>query len=133
MSAETDRDDQVTQLPLNKGKKGVANTNITSSNPTDPFIGKAVAFGCNSDFGKELHKEFGKEHLDEKVGHLVGTVMRRSRGLGKYHQKQINYDVAWEFSSLGSTSIEWAKRANFRNVSTHLPCIKRSMLQLVSR
>ncbi len=102
MSAETDKDDQVTQLPLNKGKKGVANTNITSSNPTDPFVGKAVAFGCNSDFGKELRKEFGKKwvkeavcyHLDEKVRHLVGTVMQRSRGLGKYHQKQINYDVA---------------------------------------
>jgi len=94
---------------------GAATTKDTSPIPSDPFVGKPVAFTCNSEFGKILIKEFGKKwvdeavcyHLDPKVGHLVGTVMRKSRGLGRNHGKQINYDVVWEFSHLGETNVPY--------------------------
>jgi hypothetical protein len=94
---------------------GAATMKDTSPIPSDPFVGKPVAFTCNSEFGKILIKEFGKKwvdeavcyHLDPKVGHLVGTVMRKSRGLGRNHGKQINYDVVWEFSHLGETNVPY--------------------------
>ena len=34
--------------------------------------------------------------------------MRKSRGIGKNHHNQINYDVAWEFSSFGESNIPYS-------------------------
>ncbi len=81
----------------------------------DPFIGKPVAFSTNSDVVKELKKECGKRwsgeaicyHLDNKFGHVVGVVMRKSRGIGSRRgtNGESTYDVAWEFSALGETLV----------------------------
>ncbi len=97
--------------------KGISVTRAkVSSTPAYPFVGKAVAFSRNSEFAKQLINELGKKwveeavcyHLDAKVEHLVGTVMRKSRGVGKNQRNQINYDVVWEFSSLGETNVPYS-------------------------
>jgi hypothetical protein len=119
LAIESGAVDKVAKSTLSKGKKGAknkANTKVASFTSTDPFVGKVVAFGCSSEFGKKLLKEFGKKwvdyaicyHLDAKNGHLVGTVMQRSRGLGKNSMNQMNYDVVWEFSSLDETNIPYS-------------------------
>ena len=82
----------------------------------DPFIGKAMAFSSTSSLATDLKKEVGKRwspqaicyHLDSKMGHVVGTLMRKSRGIGKRKDGDINYDVAWEFSSLGETLVPYS-------------------------
>ncbi len=82
---------------------------------TDPFIGKCVAFGCNTTVGVELSSDFGKNwtsdaicyHLDQTAGHIVGSVMHKSRGIGsRTKDGGMKYDVAREFSSLGETSVD---------------------------
>jgi hypothetical protein len=89
---------------------------VATSSTVEPFLGKGVAFCCNSNFGKTLIKEFGKKwvpdavsyHLDGKAGHVVGTVMRKSRGLGKKNGNETNNDVVWEFSALGETNVPYS-------------------------
>jgi len=89
---------------------------VATNTTVDPFVGKGVAFGCNSDFRKTLIKDFGKKwvpdavcyHLDGKAGHVVGTVMRKSRGLGKRNGNETNYDVVWEFSALAETNVPYS-------------------------
>ncbi len=97
-----------------KSKRGAKTK--ASSTLADPFDGKAIAFRCNGGFGEQLFKEFRKKsveeavcyHLDAKVGHLVGTAMWKRKGIGKTHHNQINYDVVWEFSSLGETNVPYS-------------------------
>jgi hypothetical protein len=100
-----------------KLKGGTTNLALSISNTTantDPFVGKAVAFACNSPVGQELISEFGKQwtpngicyHLDPIRGQIVGTVMRRSRGIGSQTKEGFEkYDVVWEFTALGETSV----------------------------
>jgi hypothetical protein len=115
-----------TKSMLTKGKS-VAKAKA-SSTLADPFVDKAVAFRCNSEFGKQLIKEFRKKwveeavcyHLDTKVGHLVGTVMQKSRGVGKNQRYQINYDVVWEFSSLGETNVPYSHLLDGNKVAEKL-------------
>ncbi len=88
----------------------------SKANSKDAFVGKSVAFGVSSDAGKELIIEFGKKwkadaicyHLDSSNGHIVGTIVRKSRGLGKKKNDEITYDVVWEFSSLGESNVPFS-------------------------
>ena len=58
------------------------------------------------EFGKQFPNEAICYHLDPKNGHIVGTVMRRSRGIGSKSKEGLEkYDVAWEFSALGETAV----------------------------
>jgi hypothetical protein len=108
------------KVKLNTATSKVAESRRAKKTPTttvatsDPFIGKAVAFPCNSAVGQELISEFGKVwcteaicfHLEPKMGHIVGTVMRRSRGIGsRTKDSKEKYDVVWEFTALGETSV----------------------------
>ena len=69
------------QSRTRKGKAAATNTTV------DPFLRKGVAFHCDSDYGKTLIKEFGKKwvsdavyyHLNGNAGHVISTVMRKSR------------------------------------------------------
>jgi len=96
-----------------RAKLGAGKSKATSK---DPFVGKSVAFGVSSDAGKELITEFGKKwiadaicyHLDSSNGHIVGTIVRKSRGLGKKKNDEITYDVVWEFSSLGESNVPFS-------------------------
>jgi len=71
----------------------------------DPFIGKAVAFGMQSNFGLKLSCDlkdtFCPEaicyHLDKKHGHIVAR-----------KANPINYDVVWEFTTLGESQVSYA-------------------------
>ncbi len=88
------------------------NTDRTATN--GPFVGKLIAFACNSPVGQNLISEFGKQwtpngicyHLDPIKGHIVGTVMQRSRGIGSRTKDGLEkYDVVWEFNALVETSV----------------------------
>jgi hypothetical protein len=108
--AKASKKESAPQRRTRQGKAVAINTTV------DPFLGKGVAFRCNSDFGRTLIKEFGKKwvpdavcyHLDGKAGHVVFTVMRKSRGLGKRKGNKTNYDVVWEFSALGETNVPYS-------------------------
>jgi hypothetical protein len=102
------------RVKLSKGIVTAADSfAVLSEDVEDPFIGKAVAFRDNSETGRLLIEDFGKRwvpeaicyHLDGKQGHFVGTVVQRSRDIGKKQGKVINYDVICEFSSLGETNV----------------------------
>jgi hypothetical protein len=79
----------------------------------DPFIGELVGFSCNSDIGKMLINEFDEKWVDgaickvlDKVhGHIVGVVMQRSKVQQKTTKANVAYDIAWEHTNLGETSI----------------------------
>ncbi len=95
-----------------KKKREIKSSTTGSFASTDPFIGKCVAFGCNTTVGVELLSDFGKNwtsdaicyHLDQTAGHIVGSVMHKSRGIGsRTKDGGMKYDVAWEFSGLGET------------------------------
>ncbi len=71
----------------------------------DPFVGKSVAFGVNSDVGKEFISLLGKKwvakaicyHLDSTHGHIVRTIVKKSRCIGKKKNDKAAYDVVWGF------------------------------------
>jgi len=108
--AKASKKESAPQRRTRQGKAVAINTTV------DPFLGKGVAFRCNSDFGRTLIKEFGKKwvpnavcyHLDGKARHVVGTVMTKSRGLGKRNGNKTNYSVVWEFSALGETNVPYS-------------------------
>jgi hypothetical protein len=79
----------------------------------DPFIGKAVAFGMQSNFGLQLSRDLKDKfcpeaicyQLDKKHGHIVGTVIRCSKATRAHKAYPINYDVVWEFATLGESQV----------------------------
>jgi hypothetical protein len=81
--------------------------------PDDEFIGKLVAFNCNTNYCKELIASFGKKfslhaictELNADHGHIVGVIMRKSKFGGRRGATSDSYDVAWEFSALGESSL----------------------------
>jgi hypothetical protein len=47
--------------------------------------------------------------LEPTSGHVVGTVMRRSRGIGsRSRDGKEKYNVVWEFTTLGETSVSFS-------------------------
>jgi cytochrome c biogenesis protein ResB len=85
-----------------KGK----NNAVTCASDVDPFIGKLVAIDLSSDYGKELMVMFGFKlmydavnfEMNSDAGHILGTVMRK-------HNKTNCYEVVWQFTSLGETTV----------------------------
>jgi len=61
-----------------------------------------------NDFGRKWVPDAVCYHLDGKAGHVVGTVMRKIRGLGKRNGNETNYGVVWEFSTLGETNVPYS-------------------------
>jgi hypothetical protein len=78
----------------------------------DEFIGKLVAFNCNTDYGQELITSFGHKftleavctELNRDFGHIIGVVLRKSKMSGRRGITPDCY-VAWEFSALGESSL----------------------------
>jgi hypothetical protein len=59
--------------PQSRTRKGKAAATYTT---VDPFLGKGVAFHCNSNYGKTLIKEFGKKWVPDAVCyHLDGKML----------------------------------------------------------
>jgi hypothetical protein len=107
-------DDQSIPKRATKKKREIKSTNVESSDAGDPFLGRKVAFACKSKIGIELMSEFGKQwtsdaicyHLEPIAGHIAGSVMRRSKGIGcKSKDGVMKHDVVWEFSALGETLV----------------------------
>jgi hypothetical protein len=46
--------------------------------------------------------------LDSTNGHIIGTIVRKGRGIGKRKNEEVTYDVVWEFSSLGETKVPFS-------------------------
>ncbi len=67
----------------------------------DPFLGQVIGFYCNSPVGEMIMQSFGRHWTDEarnsllekEHGHIVGTVMRLTKGKSKGMQQK-SYDVA---------------------------------------
>jgi hypothetical protein len=80
---------------------------------SDPFIGQLVGFSCNTDVGQVLITSFASKWVDEAIckliykvnGHIVGIVMRKSKGKLSNHKAATAYDIAWEHTSFGESSI----------------------------
>jgi hypothetical protein len=78
----------------------------------DPYLEKIVGLYCMLDVVDMIIKAFGKSwtdearcyHLNKDHGHNVGTVMRVTKGKPKGMQQKL-YDVAWEHTALGETTI----------------------------
>jgi hypothetical protein len=77
------------------------------------FVGKLVAFNCNTKYSKDLIASFGNKftlqavcmELNTDYRHLVGVVMRKSKVSGRKGTISDSNDVAWEFSALGESSL----------------------------
>jgi hypothetical protein len=100
--------------PTRKSRKVKApNRSSLTVSEADPFIGELVGFSCNSDIGKMLINEFDQKWVDgaickvlDKVhGHIVGVVMQRSKVQQKTTKANVAYDIAWEHTNLGETSM----------------------------
>jgi hypothetical protein len=60
-----------------------------------------------SEFGKQWTSEAICYHLDQTAGHIVGSIIHKSRGIGSRSKDGSNkYDVVWEFTGLGKTSVD---------------------------
>jgi hypothetical protein len=80
------------------------------------FVGKLVGFYLDSPLGQSLKQSFGKKwsdlamcyDLNKEHGHLMGTVMRMvSLGKRKASSPLLDqYEIAWEFTSLGESVIQ---------------------------
>ena len=102
---------------LEKGKK----TSSLLVLDRDPFINQVVGFLCTSDVGRMLIESFNTKWredaickiLDKTNGHIVGVVMRKT-GKGKLSSSKGTpaYDIAWEHTSLGETSVSGAYLLN---------------------
>lgn len=98
-----------------KSKKAVDVTKKAVEVDCDPFVGKPVAFGAATEFGKQLIADFKDKfypdavcyHLDKKYGHIVGTVLRRSQSSKRQKNALPQYDVVWEFTSLGESTLSY--------------------------
>lgn len=58
--------------------------------------------------------------MDANVDHIVGTVMRKTRGLGSKHGNQANYDIVWEYSALGETDVPYSHLLEAHNLADKL-------------
>ena len=58
--------------------------------------------------------------MDANVDHIVGTVMRKTRGLGSKHGNQANYDIVWEYSALGETNVPYSHLLEANKVADKL-------------
>jgi hypothetical protein len=79
----------------------------------DPFTDRLVGFSCGSWLGETLISSFGDawfeearcKLVDKEKGHIVGKVMRRTNIKDKKSSPHIAYDIAWEYSYLGESSV----------------------------
>jgi len=95
-----------------KGKRKETATPRASrtSNNSDEYVDKLVAFYVNSEFGRKLVQDFGKKWccdavtkvLEPKYGHIVGKILRKVSKRSQHRQ----YEVAWEHTSLGESVVE---------------------------
>ncbi len=100
------------KLPSDKSskiRKEIANNRSSSKvllADDDPFIGKGVAFDLSTTVGKQLIVDFGAKlsyeavcfELNDKAGHILGTVLREEKS-----SKGRRYHVVWEYTALGES------------------------------
>lgn len=59
-----------------------------------------------SEIGKQCSSDAVCYHLEPTIGHIVGTIMRRSKGIHSRSKEGLEkYDVVWEFTGLGETAV----------------------------
>jgi hypothetical protein len=100
-------------VPERRCSSSSSSNNRVADIPDDEFISKLVAFNCNTNYCKELIASFGKKfsldaictELNADHGHIVGVIMRKSKVVGRRIATSDSYDVAWEFSALGESSL----------------------------
>jgi hypothetical protein len=56
-------------------------------------------------FGKKFSLDAICMELNADHGRIVGVIMRKSKVVGRRSATSDSYDVAWEFSALGETSL----------------------------
>ena len=106
--------DSAVQTSAKRVRRKDSNPSLDASQ--DEFIGKLVGFYLDSPVGEELKKSFGKKWnnqaichvLNDNHGHIIGTVMRVvnvGRSKKTYSPSEVNYEVAWEFTGLGETTV----------------------------
>ena len=103
-----------------KRNKENKNSSSLMVSEADPFINQLVGFSCNSDVGKMLIASFDTKWrveaicktIDSMHGHIVGVVMRKSKGKLNNSKATTAYDIAWEHTSLGETSVSSAYLLN---------------------
>jgi hypothetical protein len=77
------------------------------------FVGIIVLLNCKMKYCKDLITSFGNKFTLETVcmeqnteyGNLVGVIMRKSKVSGRRGTISDSYDVAWDFSALGESSL----------------------------
>ncbi len=78
----------------------------------DPFVGKTVAFGCNTAVGSSIIGQLGKKYDNRGVcydldstGHIVGTASHMNKMAKSKKQVATNYNIVWEFTAFGESDL----------------------------
>ncbi len=117
---------EVPQKKIRKTAKKSASVALNDSN-VDPFIGQIVGFYCASDIGKKIIESFGDQwteaaickQLSKEHGHVIGKVTRKSKAEGRKKSTATQcYDVAWEYTNLGESSVSTAYLLDASHVGT---------------
>jgi hypothetical protein len=59
-----------------------------------------------SEIGKQWTSDAVCYHLEPTIGHIVGTIMRRCKGIHSRSKEGLEkYGVVWEFTGLGETTV----------------------------
>ena len=97
-----------------KKARPILETTHSSNTNIDPIVGTLLTYHCNSLNGQQIKLAFGKSwdpaaicyQLDATEGHIVGSVMCKVKGNTKKQKEMNKYDVAWEFTALGVSSLD---------------------------
>jgi Transposase IS4 len=112
-AAATARNKKRNSTNTQSSKRAKLSVARKTASTNDPFVGQVIGFYCNSPVGQMIIQSFGRiwtdearnSLLDKDHGHIVGTVMRLTRGKSKGTQLK-SYDVAWEHTALGETAVD---------------------------
>jgi hypothetical protein len=104
----------------------------------DPFIGQVVAFLCSSEVGKMLIDSFRENWVDgarcplicKDHGHIVGVIMMQTKDA---RSKNTNaYDIAWEHTLLGETSVSSAYHIGGIQTGTQIATLRQQCTTAVN-